>query len=501
MPLLQMTGVSKSFPGVLALDGVSFSVDRGEIRALMGENGAGKSTLIKVLTGVYTFESGTISLDGVTISPRSPVHAQELGVSTVYQEVNLVPNLSVAENVCLGYEPRVFGKIQWRKVNEHARRAMSRLNIDIDVARPLGDFSTAVQQLVAIARAVDRDAKVLVLDEPTSSLDKGEVERLFALMRKLRDDAMAIVFVTHFLEQVYSVADSVTVLRNGSKVGDWAVKDLPRQLLVSQMLGRDLDEVPHVDHREAIGTDVLMSVVGMGLKNVMEPVSFDVHRGETLGLSGLLGSGRTETMKLVFGAIPADSGEILITGTGTRSSRHRPRSPRDSIRLGVGLCPEDRKTEGVCPGLSVSENLLLVLQARRGWLRPIPKRRATELVTQSVEKLHIKTPDSRRPIENLSGGNQQKVLLSRWLIADPALLLLDEPTRGIDVGSKLEIRKLITDLAKKGMSFVFSSAELEEVVNTCDRVVVLRDRRKVGELKGAEVTEQNVMAKIAEVSE
>jgi simple sugar transport system ATP-binding protein len=498
MALLEMAGVSKAFPGVLALDSVSFSVDRGEIRALMGENGAGKSTLIKVLTGVYASGSGTVLLDGVSIAPRSPAHAQELGVSTVYQEVNLVPNLSVAENVCLGYEPRTFGKINWRKVNERARRAMSRLNIDIDVTRSLTDFSTAVQQLVAIARAVDREAKVLVLDEPTSSLDKIEVERLFTLMRKLRGDGMAIVFVTHFLEQVYSVADSVTVLRNGVKVGDWAVTELPRQKLVAQMLGRDLDEVPHVDHREAIGTDVLVTVESLGRKNAMEPISFDVRRGETLGLSGLLGSGRTETMKMLSGANPADSGVISVSGIGTRGSRLRPRSPRDSIRLGIGLCPEDRKSEGVCPGLSVSENLLLVLQARRGWLRVIRKKQADKIVSEQIERLRITTPDTRRPIENLSGGNQQKVLLCRWLVAEPTLLLLDEPTRGIDVGNKLEIRKLITDLAKKGMSFVFSSAELEEVVNTCDRVVVLRDRRKVGELKGAEVTEQNVMARIAE---
>ncbi len=501
MPLLQMTGVSKSFPGVLALDGVSLSVDRGEIRALMGENGAGKSTLIKALTGVYAPDSGTIDLEDAPMMPRSPVHAQELGVSTVYQEVNLLPNLSVAENVCLGYEPRILGKILWRKVNERARRAMERLNIKIDVTRPLSDFSTAVQQLVAIARAVDRDAKVLVLDEPTSSLDKDEVERLFVLMRKLREDGLAIVFVTHFIEQVYAVADSVTVLRNGKKVGDWRTAELPRRQLVAQMLGRELEEVPHVDRRTGEKREVCVKVQSLGRRQTMEPVSFDVRKGETVGLSGLLGSGRTETMKLIFGAITGDSGSLSVSGPGTRDSGLRMRSPRDAIKRGIGFCPEDRKAEGVCPGLSVSENLMLVVQAQRGWLRPIPKRNADKIVSDHVEKLQIKTPDAQRPIDDRSGGNQQKVLLSRWLAADPELLLLDEPTRGIDVGSKLEIRRLVTDLAKKGMSFVFSSAELEEVVNTCDRVVVLRDRRKVGELSGTEVTEQNVMACIAEGEE
>ena len=494
MPLLEMSGVSKSFPGVLALDRVSFSVDRGEIRALMGENGAGKSTLIKVLTGVHRPDAGSVALDGANVSPRSPIHAQELGISTVYQEVNLVPNLSVAENVCLGAP----GRIQWRKMDERAQRALSRLNLDIDVRRPLGDYSTAVQQLVAIARALDRDAKVLVLDEPTSSLDRDEVERLFELMRRLRDGGMAVVFVTHFLDQVYSIADSITVLRNGRRVGDWRVSDLPKANLVAQMLGRDLEDLPHVEHKSVAKGEVLLGVERLGKSRVLEPLSFIVNKGETLGLAGLLGSGRTETLKLIFGSIPADSGGLLSTSFGNNNVLIRPRSPRSAIRRGIGFCPEDRKAEGVCPGLSVAENLLLVIQARRGWLRKLPKKRADAIVKDHVERLQIKTPDVQRPIDNLSGGNQQKVLLSRWLAANPDILLLDDPTRGIDVGSKLEIRKLVTDLTKKGMSFLFTSSELEEVINTCDRVVVLRDRRMVGELQGEDVNEQRVMELIAE---
>jgi simple sugar transport system ATP-binding protein len=493
MALLQMSGVCKSFPGVLALDSVSFAVERGEVRALMGENGAGKSTLIKVLTGVHAPDTGDISLDGSRIAPSSPIHAQELGISTVYQEVNLVPNLSVAENVCLGSEPRTFGQIRWREMNARATRALDRLNLKLDVRRQLGEFSTAVQQLVAVARALDRSATVLVLDEPTSSLDREEVARLFELLRQLKGEGMAIVFVTHFLEQVYSVADSVTVLRNGRKVGDWAVTDLPRQRLVEQMIGRELEDLPHVEHTHTAHRAPLLSVKGLGRRRLLEPVSFDVGRGDTLGLSGLLGSGRTEALKLLFGAVSADSGTVV----GSRGE-FRPRSPRDSIRRGIGFSPEDRKAEGLCPGLSVAENMLLVLQARRGWLRRIPRKRAEALVAGHIERLQIKVPDPRTPIEDLSGGNQQKALLARWLAADPELLLLDEPTRGIDVGSKFEVRRLVRDLAAKGMSFVFTSSELEEVVNTCDRVVVLRDRRKVGELAGPEVTEQRVMALIAE---
>jgi simple sugar transport system ATP-binding protein len=374
-----------------------------------------------------------------------------------------------------------------------AKDALDRLDVKVDVSRPLEEYSTAVRQLVAIARAVDRSAKVLVLDEPTSSLDRDEVARLFALVKRLKGEGMAIVFVTHFLDQVYAVADSVTVLRNGRKVGDWPTADLSRRALVAHMLGRELEDVPHAEARPPTGEEALLSVEGLGRSGTLRPATFRIQAGETVGLAGLLGSGRTETMRLVFGATPADCGSVVISGR-----RVRPRSPRAAIRMGMGFCPEDRKADGVCPGLSVAENLLLVVQARRGWHRPLGLKKARAMVAEHVEKLQIKARDAGAAIETLSGGNQQKVLLARWLAADPELLLLDEPTRGIDVGSKFEVRKLIVELAKRGMSFLFSSAELEEVVHTCDRVVVLRDRAIVGEVSGPGLDEQTVMAMIAE---
>lgn len=488
MPLLEMSGITKAFPGVLALDNVSLSVDAGEIRALMGENGAGKSTLIKVLTGVYKPDSGSMALNGAAISPRSPIEAQRLGVSTVYQEVNLCLNLSVAENVCLGSK----GAIRWRSMQERASAALARLDVELDVRRALGDYSTAMRQLVAIARALDQSATVLVLDEPTSSLDRAEVDRLFGVIRGLKGEGMAIVFVTHFLDQVYSIADSVSVLRNGKGVGDWEVSELSKSKLVAQMLGREVEDVPHVEHQAATQRTPWLQVQDMGRAGMLEPVSFDVCRGETLGLSGLLGSGRTETMKLLFGAVRADRGAVR----GLSADRP-PRTPRRAIRQGIGYCSEDRKAEGICPGLSVADNLLLVVQARRGWLRPLARKKMRALVEEQIEKLRVKTPHPSTPINNLSGGNQQKLLLARWLVSDPKLLLLDEPTRGIDIGSKLEIRKLVTDLAHRGMSFVFTSAELEEMVGTCNRVVVLRDRRAVATLEGQDVTEQTIMSNIA----
>ena len=503
VPLLELKGIRKEFPGVVALDGVDFAVDAGEIRALMGENGAGKSTLIKVLTGVYAPDGGTIMLLRPTtraeggsslraIQPRSTAHAQELGISTVYQEVNLVPNLSVAENICLGSEPRKFGRIDWRAMRARARTALQRMNLLLDVSQPLSSFSTALQQMIAIARALDRDAKVLVLDEPTSSLDRDECDRLFSLMRDLRDRGMAIVFVTHFLDQVYAIADTITVLRNGRLVGNWKTADLSRHALVSEMIGRSLEDIERTDLRKQ-ADEVLLAVDGLARKRSMSPISLDVRRGEIVALSGLLGSGRTETMRLVFGADHADAGTIAMDGTLLRI-----KSPADAVRARMGFCSEDRKLEGICPGLSVRENILLVLQARRGWHRAIPRARQREIVDDFIGRLQIKTPDSERPIENLSGGNQQKALLARWLAADPRFLILDEPTRGIDVGSKLEISMLIRNLASQGMGFLYTSSELEEVVHTADRVVVLRDRSKVGELTGSDLTEGKIMGLIAQ---
>lgn len=476
---------------------VDFTARRGEIQALMGENGAGKSTLIKVLTGVYRRDSGEMLLDGEPIDPRSPQEAQSLGISTVYQEVNLVPFLSVAENICLGRQSTRFGCIRWRDIHERARKAMARLGIDVDVSEPLSSYSIAIQQLVAIARALDISAKLLILDEPTSSLDAGEVERLFGVMRKLKAEGLGIIFVTHFLDQVYAIADRITVLRNGQLVGEYETASLPRLQLISRMMGKELAEfdlkatVPAKRTREPF-----LEVRGLGRRGSVENVDLDIGSAEVVGLAGLLGSGRTETARLIFGIDHADSGELRVGGKSV--SIH---SPRDAIAHQFGFCPEDRKTEGVIPNLSVRENIVLALQSSQGWARYVSRARQLELADQFIRALNIVTPNAEQPVRLLSGGNQQKVILARWLASNPRLLLLDEPTRGIDVGAKLEIEKLMAKLTSEGMAILFISSDLEETVRNSHRVVVLRDRRKVAELSGEEISEGNIMRAIAATGE
>lgn len=491
--LLTLRGIRKTFPGVKALDGVDFTLRAGEIHALMGENGAGKSTLIKVMTGVYSLDSGSIALDGAEIHIKDPQDAVRQGISTVYQEVNLAPNLSVAENVCLGRESHGFGGIKWGEVRSRASAALSRLGLSIDVRRPLGSYSIAIQQMTAIARALDVSAKVLVLDEPTSSLDRDEVRQLFDAMRKLRSEGMGIVFVTHFLDQVYEVSDRITVLRNGSLVGSSDASSLPRLELVSQMIGRDASvlESQEVSKAEASGPSVV-ETAGLGRTGSVEGLNFDVKEGEVLGLAGLLGSGRTETVRLLFGIDAPSSGSLFVGG----ANRRRYGTAR-AIDAGLGLCPEDRKLEGILPDLSVRENMTLVLQAKQGWFRRLRRKEQDLVVDQFIKSLRIATADAETPIKNLSGGNQQKVLLARWLAANPRLLLLDEPTRGIDVGAKFEIASLIEKLRGEGMGFVFVSSELEEVVRSCTKIAVLRDRKMVGLLRGSDATEEKVMSMIA----
>jgi monosaccharide-transporting ATPase len=492
--LLQIRGLAKSFPGVKALDGVDFTARAGEIHALMGENGAGKSTLIKVLTGVYRRDAGSMSLDGREIDPAFPREAEAAGISTVYQEVNLVGPLSVAENILLGRLPRRFGVINWRETRRRAEAALARLGLRLDVRRQLDSCSVAIQQMVAIARALDVDARVLVLDEPTSSLDEQEVAALFSVMRKLRDEGLAIVFVTHFLDQVYAVCDRITVLRNGALVGEYRSDELPRLQLIGKMLGRD--PTPEAGDRRdsnAAAGEILLSAEQIGRRGHMNPVTLDIRKGEVVGLAGLLGSGRTETARMLFGIDPAENGEIRIEGRPVRLT-----SPARAMRAGLAFCSEDRKAEGIAPNLSVRENLILAMQSGRGVLRKLPLSDQLELAERFTAALGIKTPSPETPIRNLSGGNQQKVLLARWLAVQPRLIILDEPTRGIDVGAKAEIEKLVRSLRDKGMSVLFISSELEEVVRDCDRVVVLRDRRKAGELSGAEISEHRVMQLVAQ---
>jgi simple sugar transport system ATP-binding protein len=495
-PVLQMNGIVKSFPGVRALKGVDFRLFAGEVHALMGENGAGKSTLIKTLTGVYSVDEGKVVLDGKPIAPHSPQDAQAVGISTVYQEVNLCPNLTVAENIYIGREPRKLGFIQWKEMNKNAAALLAeRLHLDIDVSQPLQSYSVAIQQLVAIARALSISAKVLILDEPTSSLDRNEVQQLFAIMRKLKSEGLAILFVTHFLDQVYEISDRITILRNGEFIGEHMAEELPRIELVSRMIGKELhllEELPKsLDAEHAVQDDVWIEASGLGRKGAIEPFDLAIRRGEVVGLAGLLGSGRTEIARLFFGADRADHGKLKLAGADAI------RSPRDAISQGIGFCPENRKTEGIIDDLSVRENIVLAMQASRGWLRTIPRKRQDEIADQYIKALNINPPNPEHLVKNLSGGNQQKVILARWLLTQPKLLILDEPTRGIDVGAKAEIQKLVLSLSQQGMSVLFISSELEEVLRVSGRIAVLRDRRLVKEIEGQDISPHHVMQAIA----
>ncbi len=494
--LLEVRGVSMSFPGVKALDGVDFTVRRGEIHALMGENGAGKSTIIKVITGVYQRDCGTTRLDGKEIFPKAPREAEAEGISTVYQEVNLAPDLSVAENICMSRQPTAGPFLRWGAIKKRAQAALKRLDLDLDVSRQLSSYSLAIQQMVALARALDVDAKLLILDEPTSSLDEREVAELFKVMRKLRADGLGIVFVTHFMDQVYGVTDRITVFRNGKFVGEYATAELPRLELVARMIGKDIKEVEAMSHHggreQPSDAAPFLEVSNFGRKGLLSPIDLKVRPGEVVGLAGLLGSGRTEVAKLIFGAEKNDSGEMRIEGQPTTVH-----SPRQAMKYKIAFTTEDRKKEGIIPNLSIRENIVLALQASRGAWAKISRQKQEELADRFIKALGIKTPGPEQLIKNLSGGNQQKCLLGRWLATEPKLLILDEPTRGIDVGAKAEIEKLIGTLRKQGMAIIFISSELEEVVRDSQRVIVMRDRKKVGELAGDEITEHGIMNTIA----
>ncbi|MET0238096.1 MAG: sugar ABC transporter ATP-binding protein [Kibdelosporangium sp.] len=494
--ILRMTGIRKQFPGVVALDDVDFRLLPGEVHALMGENGAGKSTLIKVLTGVYGVDAGQVELAGTPVAFAGPAAAQRAGVSTVYQEVNLCGNLSIAENILLGREPRRFGRIRWAQTHRRAEELLARLDLRLDVSAPLASQSIAVQQLVAIARALDVDARVLVLDEPTSSLDSGEVERLLAVLRTLRGSGMAILFVSHFIDQVFAIADRMTVLRNGKLVGEYLTREIAPVELVSRMIGKDLavlEDLAEHSRPERAERAVLVRTEQLARDGGVEPFSLEIRRGEVVGLAGLLGSGRTELARLLFGADHADQGTVYVDDKPAAI-----RSPRAAIARGVAFCSENRKTEGLVEDLTVRENIALAVQAARGWTKPLSRRRQLEIAEQSIKSLDIRPADPEAQVRTLSGGNQQKVLLARWLITNPQLLILDEPTRGIDVGAKAEIQKLVTELADEGMAVLFISAELEEVLRLSDRVVVLRDRKVVAQLRNEALTPEEIMATIAD---
>ena len=495
--VLEMRNIHKSFPGVRALQAVDFTLRKGEVHALMGENGAGKSTLIKVLTGVYTKDKGEIHLEGTegAVAIHSPQDAQNLGISTVYQEITLCPNLSVAENMFIG-RTKGFGQ-NWRKMNADTEKILKSLDIPAKATQQLETCSIAVQQMIAIARAVDMDCKVLILDEPTSSLDEQEVEKLFTLMRNLKAKGVGIVFVTHFLDQVYEVCDKITVLRDGRLVGEYEIKDLPRVQLVSKMLGKELEDMSDIkDEQQAYereeGAVPVFEAEGLVSDAGIKPFDFHIDKGEVNGFTGLLGSGRSECVRAIFGADRILGGKIKKNGKEVKISK-----PLDAMRNGIAYLPEDRKLDGIVGDLSVRDNIILAQQVLKGFCKPFSKAEANKIADEYIKLLSIKTASADTPIKSLSGGNQQKVIVARWLFTHPEYLILDEPTRGIDVGTKVDIQKLVLKLASEGMSVTFISSELDEMLRTCSRLVVMRDRKMVGQLSGDDLNQNKVMSTIA----
>ncbi len=490
--LLKMRHIEKRFPGVLALHNVDFTLRKGEIHALMGENGAGKSTLIKVLTGVYQMEEGEITLEDKAVVIHSPQDAANKGISTVYQEITLCPNLTVAENMYIGREDSVW--IKHKDYEKKANEILNKLGIPARGTQILGSCSLAVQQMVAIARAVDMKCKVLILDEPTSSLDDKEVNMLFDLMRDLKAQGVGIIFVTHFLEQVYEVSDRITVLRNGELVGEYLCEELPQVELVAKMMGKELDELSDFEKSES--SKVNEKEVFYEAKDLSssEALAFDfqIRKGEVNGFTGLLGSGRSESVRAIFGADKVTGGHIKVNGKDVKITK-----PVEAMKNGIGYLAEDRKRDGIIAELSVRENIILALQVMNGFFKPISRSEAESFADEYIKVLNIKTASRETPVGSLSGGNQQKVILARWLLTHPDYLILDEPTRGIDVGTKLEIQKLVLKLASEGVSVTFISSEVEEMLRTCSRLIVMRDRHIVGELTGSQLNQAEVMKTIA----
>lgn len=494
--VLEMRNISKSFPGVRALQNVDFTLCEGEIHALMGENGAGKSTLIKVLTGVYSKDSGEVYVKGHdnAVSIRSPQDAQNIGISTVYQEITLCPNLTVAENMYIGRTKNIFQN--WKKMNADADKILNSLGIPASATQQLGNYSIAIQQMVAIARAVDMDCKVLILDEPTSSLDENEVEKLFGLMRDLKKRGVGIIFVTHFLDQVYEVCDKITVLRDGQLVGEYEIETLPRIKLVSKMLGKDMDDTADIQSEVEIyddkGAEPVFEAEGLVSVAGIKPFDFYIRKGEVNGFTGLLGSGRSECVRAVFGADRVIGGKVKMHGKAVKINK-----PIQAMKNGIAYLPEDRKGDGIVGDLSVRENLVLALQVMKGFFKPFSKAQAYKFADEYIKLLDIKTASADTPIKSLSGGNQQKVIVARWLLTNPEYLILDEPTRGIDVGTKVDIQKLVLKLASEGKSVTFISSETDEMLRTCSRLIVMRDRKVVGELTGEDLNQNKVMSTIA----
>ena len=494
--LLEMRKITKEFPGVLALDNVDFNLRNNEIHALMGENGAGKSTLIKVLTGIHHKDSGQTILNGSPINPLKASQAQELGISTIYQELNLIPYLSICENIFIGREPKRLGLIDWKTVETKSKQILKDMGMeDVNVKEPLYKQSVAVQQMVAIARAISIEVKILVMDEPTSSLDEKEVNILFNVIRKLKKENISVIFITHRIDEVFEICDNVTILKDGQLIGEFPVKELTELSLVSSMIGRDAKSL--MKSQKSYSTDLqsgetIFKAIKISKGVKPKEMDLEIKKGEILGLAGLLGSGRTEFAKIVFGDEIPDAGELEVNG-----KRVIFKKPKDAIQAGLAFCSEDRKSEGLIPNMSVADNITLVILPELKKRGMVSKKAQIKIAESYIEKLGIKTPGLNQMVKNLSGGNQQKVLLARWLCKHPKLIILDEPTRGIDVGAKSEIESLIQDLTAQGISILMISSEMEELIRSCDRMAVLRDGVKVGELVGEDISEKRIMKFIA----
>ena len=496
--LLEIKGLEKTFPGVRALKGVQLTVNKGEVHSLMGENGAGKSTLIKVLTGIYQKNGGTIKFDGKEIDCKTPIEANEVGISTIYQELNLVLFQTVYENLFLGREPmKKLGGVDRPKMIAESERILKDLGINIDVTKPLSNYSTAIQQMVAIARAVSQDAKLVIMDEPTSSLDKKEVAVLFRIIRQLKSKGISVIFISHKLDEIFEICDRLTVFKDGEYVGDYDIPDLDQFKLISLMVGKDMGTLErHKSGYKFADAETLVEMKNIQQGMRLNGIGIDIKKGEILGLSGLLGSGRSELAQVLFGSTKPDSGEIFWWGQPANI-----KNPADAIGKGMGFCTEDRKTEGIVPHLSVKENMTLAFLPKIQKFGFVDAKKQNEIAKTYIERLKIKTPTPEQQICNLSGGNQQKVLLARWMCMNPKLIILDEPTRGIDVGAKAEIEVLIQELSDSGISVLMISSEIAELQRNCDRVIVMRDGRAVGELIDQDITQDNIMEMIAKGSE
>lgn len=492
--LVEIKDVSKHFPGVKALDHVSLSIRRGEVHALSGENGAGKSTLIKILTGVYTYDEGSIFFDGSPVAFKSTNESQKAGIGSVYQELNMIPYLSVAENIYIGDYPMGKTGIEWKELYENAQNQLDSLNIDVDAKKQLNELSTAQQQMVSIVRAVSRDCKLIILDEPTSSLDTKEVKTLFSLVRQLKEKGVAFIFITHRMEEIYQICDRITVLKDGRFIGTYQAEDLNQYQLVTLMVGREITQQrkqtyfsPEKDQ------NYVVEVRNLAKKPKVKDVSFGISRGEIVGLAGLLGSGRTEVAEMLFGSEMPDAGEILYEGILQKNI-----SPTKAVRAGLAFCTENRRLDGIVPNMSVKNNIVLACMKQISRLGFVISRKRLALVNRYIEELRIKTPTPEQRIRNLSGGNQQKALLARWMATNPKLIILDEPTRGIDVGAKQEVERLVQQIASQGIGVLLISSEIPELVRNCDRVIVLREGEQVGELAGAQISEEAIMQIIAQ---